>query len=292
MKQNMTEAEKEARRIRRVLANRESARQTIRRRQALREELVKRVADLSLENENMKVEKDLMMKEYLSLRDRNKELKEQVVKAVKSEVDVGAEIAPRCLETTSPSTELSLVAPGSTEFYDEEGSSKAGELRAIFYVPSCAWFYPLLHQTSESHQPGCQASNKHESLVTNQQRFRQCPNLEGASLQVGSKTDISSTEREGIDHEGKNADINLEEMPTEIDEHEHACGVSLVPSSADRGGQERGFKLDSVSEKSQAASISSYKKHVDPFTAAAARKRRKELTKLKYLHGRQIRLHG
>ncbi|XP_019152986.1 PREDICTED: uncharacterized protein LOC109149586 isoform X3 [Ipomoea nil] len=53
-RQNITEAEKEARRLRRVLANRESARQTIRRRQAMYEELTKKAADLALENENLK----------------------------------------------------------------------------------------------------------------------------------------------------------------------------------------------------------------------------------------------
>ncbi|WVZ88398.1 hypothetical protein U9M48_034924 [Paspalum notatum var. saurae] len=49
----LTEAEKEAKRLRRVLANRESARQTIIRRQ----------------------EKDLVMKEYLSLKETNEQLK-------------------------------------------------------------------------------------------------------------------------------------------------------------------------------------------------------------------------
>ncbi|KAF8657916.1 hypothetical protein HU200_059726 [Digitaria exilis] len=59
-------AEKEAKRLRRVLANRESARQTILRRQAIRDELARKVADLSSENETIKkVEKDLVLKEYL-----------------------------------------------------------------------------------------------------------------------------------------------------------------------------------------------------------------------------------
>ena len=48
------QAEKEAKRLRRVLANRESARQTILRRQAIRDELARKVADLSSQNENMK----------------------------------------------------------------------------------------------------------------------------------------------------------------------------------------------------------------------------------------------
>ncbi|RLN27945.1 G-box-binding factor 1-like [Panicum miliaceum] len=73
----LTEAEKEAKRLRRVLANRESARQTILRRQAIRDELARKVADLSSENETIKKEKDLVMKEYLSLKETNKQLKAQ-----------------------------------------------------------------------------------------------------------------------------------------------------------------------------------------------------------------------
>ncbi|KAL6642287.1 hypothetical protein ACP70R_020468 [Stipagrostis hirtigluma subsp. patula] len=73
----LTEAEKEAKRLRRVLANRESARQTILRRQAIRDELARKVADLSSQNENMKKEKDMVMKEYLSLKETNRQLKAQ-----------------------------------------------------------------------------------------------------------------------------------------------------------------------------------------------------------------------
>ncbi|CAN6344458.1 unnamed protein product [Urochloa humidicola] len=76
-RQTLTEAEKEAKRLRRVLANRESARQTILRRQAIRDELARKVADLSSENEIIKREKDLVMKEYLSLKETNKQLKAQ-----------------------------------------------------------------------------------------------------------------------------------------------------------------------------------------------------------------------
>jgi hypothetical protein len=54
----LPQAEKEAKRLRRVLANRESARQTILRRQAIRDELARKVADLSSQNENMKKVKD------------------------------------------------------------------------------------------------------------------------------------------------------------------------------------------------------------------------------------------
>ncbi|KAK6147179.1 hypothetical protein DH2020_018091 [Rehmannia glutinosa] len=50
----LTQAEKEARKIRRVLANRESARQTIRRRQAMYVDLTRKAADVLEENENLK----------------------------------------------------------------------------------------------------------------------------------------------------------------------------------------------------------------------------------------------
>ncbi|KAJ9184447.1 hypothetical protein P3X46_004173 [Hevea brasiliensis] len=86
-RQNLTEAEKEARRLRRILANRESARQTIRRRQALCEELSKKAADLAWENENLKREKELALKEYQSLDSKNKHLKAQMAKLIKTEVE-------------------------------------------------------------------------------------------------------------------------------------------------------------------------------------------------------------
>ncbi|CAD6268387.1 unnamed protein product [Miscanthus lutarioriparius] len=72
----LTEAEEE-KRLRRVLANRESARQSILRRQAIRDELARKVADLSSQNETMKKEKDVVMEEYLSLKETNEQLKAQ-----------------------------------------------------------------------------------------------------------------------------------------------------------------------------------------------------------------------
>ncbi|KMT06833.1 hypothetical protein BVRB_7g159880 [Beta vulgaris subsp. vulgaris] len=72
---NLTEAEKEARRVRRILANRESARQTIRRRQAYYEELTRKAAELASENESLKRSKELAVKEFQSLHVTNKNLK-------------------------------------------------------------------------------------------------------------------------------------------------------------------------------------------------------------------------
>ncbi|GMH09940.1 hypothetical protein Nepgr_011781 [Nepenthes gracilis] len=83
-----TEVEKEARRQRRVLANRESARQTIRKRQALHEELTRKAADLTFENENLKRDKELSVKEYQSLQSINKNLKEQMGKRLEAREQV------------------------------------------------------------------------------------------------------------------------------------------------------------------------------------------------------------
>ncbi|XP_039026330.1 uncharacterized protein LOC120159882 isoform X1 [Hibiscus syriacus] len=92
-RQNLTETEKEERRLCRILANRESARQTISRRQALSENLTLKVADLTRENENLKRAKELAMKEYLSQESTNKDLKAEMAKANKAdEVEAPGEV--------------------------------------------------------------------------------------------------------------------------------------------------------------------------------------------------------
>ncbi|CAK9159578.1 unnamed protein product [Ilex paraguariensis] len=123
-RQNLAEAENEARRIRRVLANRESARQTIRRRQVLYEEFTRKVADLALENENLKrhlnsgnsfslvdIEKEmeLAVKEYDTLKSTNEYLKAQIAEVMKAETDENQEESKaqnvdhsRFLSTNSP----------------------------------------------------------------------------------------------------------------------------------------------------------------------------------------------
>ncbi|XP_011094388.1 uncharacterized protein LOC105174095 isoform X2 [Sesamum indicum] len=83
-KQKLTEAEKEARKLRRVLANRESARQTIRRRQAMYLELTRKAADMLEENENLK-KKELAVEEYNLLKGRNEFLKAQLAKIKQAE---------------------------------------------------------------------------------------------------------------------------------------------------------------------------------------------------------------
>ncbi|KAL6574963.1 hypothetical protein OROMI_012248 [Orobanche minor] len=98
----LTEGEKQARKLRRILANREAARQTIRRRQAMFLDLNRKVADVLEDNENLKKiivlfwifekyswkkkEKELAVEEYNSLKDRNEFLKAQLSKSKKAEI--------------------------------------------------------------------------------------------------------------------------------------------------------------------------------------------------------------
>ncbi|XP_047331565.1 uncharacterized protein LOC124935156 [Impatiens glandulifera] len=77
-RQHLNEAEKEARRLHRVLANRESARQTILRRQAHSEELRKKAASLAWENDDLKKEKEQVNQEYDDLKNINESLKVQI----------------------------------------------------------------------------------------------------------------------------------------------------------------------------------------------------------------------
>lgn len=82
-RRKLSEAEKEERKVRRIMANRESARQTIRRRQAMYVELTRKTSDVFEENENLKKQKELMVEEYSSIKGRNEFLKAQLAEAKK-----------------------------------------------------------------------------------------------------------------------------------------------------------------------------------------------------------------
>ncbi|CAM6023661.1 unnamed protein product [Sphagnum balticum] len=74
----LSEVEREARRLRRIQANRESARQTIRRKQVLCEELGQKAAALAAEKEDLQQKVERQTAEYRLLLEMNMRLKEQV----------------------------------------------------------------------------------------------------------------------------------------------------------------------------------------------------------------------
>lgn len=105
----MTEEEKEERRLRRVLANREAANRTVRRRQAMREELRRKAVDLALENENLKKNKELAAAEYNSLKDKNNNLRMQIAKIVMAEEEETYGNSKCTFVETPPSTSLTFL---------------------------------------------------------------------------------------------------------------------------------------------------------------------------------------
>ncbi|KAB2631566.1 hypothetical protein D8674_009085 [Pyrus ussuriensis x Pyrus communis] len=366
-RRNLTEEEKEERRIRRVLANRESARQTIRRRQALCEELTRKAADLALENENLKRKKELAVKEFQSLEKTNKHLKVQMTKVIRAEDDktpgenmsayVQMQIPPPS-STNSPfflfnrppfaplfwpsiiqssnSTQvqhipqnpiaipsnISLPANGAADSsLEQDNPSNINGARAPLYVFPCPWFIPHFDNGNGLQpQSSLCLNNKQEETSFNNQfsassSSRTVAQLDNhqSSFPVRLKTEDSPS------IEGR-LSRDLNETPAQFpldggDQHtgphpmENGC-KEIFPSAASLNHSgvasciknENGFESDytvttlnsyhefsALPDKNSEPIIYPTRKLADANAAAEARKRRKNLTKLKSLHGRQCR---
>ncbi|OMO82153.1 hypothetical protein CCACVL1_12061 [Corchorus capsularis] len=336
-RQNLTEAEKEAKRLRRILANRESARQTIRRRQALCEQLTLKVADLTRENENLKRAKELALKEYKSQESANKDLKAQMAKAIKAEekeatgeIKLSHQISgssgnypfffynnqhpfpPFCWPSIVQSSHtvqsqfghqnnnvvpLSISPPTNGGFdssHDHENSINVDGPKTPLYVVPYPWFFSLPDHGNGLHlQSSCGPKSIDEESTVNNRSSSVC------SL------------KSSVVHEEK---FNLS-LPVEV-EKEAYCSFESSPNNLtqvrptpDGDGAtylEQENKTDHVAY-SEGASVRAchsvgalpeenpestkyLNKNVTDVTAAAeARKRRKELTKLKNQNGRQCR---
>ncbi|KAK3118430.1 hypothetical protein QOZ80_9BG0698930 [Eleusine coracana subsp. coracana] len=277
----LTEAEKEAKRLRRVLANRESARQTILRRQAIRDELARKVADLSSQNESMKKEKDMVMQEYLSLKEANKQLKEQVASkttkkapATTAPVSTAMQVAPPSQQaateamaaaasppTTPPQPSfLYTVAPpavpvpyvwGSwppTAAAGYEHHAAGGSPTAPLCLPTpCAWYYPVV------------ADPRGGSPTAAYPPFHQDPR---AAAAAGEPTSGGGSPAAEEDTDDDPCSLTL---AIDVDKNKSA---PIAIGSREAAGQSQAVGT----ERDKAA------------TAAEARKRRKELTKLKHMH--------
>ncbi|KAI3884850.1 hypothetical protein MKX03_011705 [Papaver bracteatum] len=263
-KQHLTEAEKEARRIRRVLANRESARQTIRRRQAMCEALTKKACELALDNESMKREKELVMKQYQSLKDFNNHLKKQLARTEAGTVE-------------SPG--LSLKAPPLSEnlLYDYKG-------------PPFTIIWPSVMQPVNSAQT--QSIAQHDTKVQDPVPPIRNPNA-FQEQDMGTTNNFPETSI-GL------TKCHPEELVFFPASSRSAQAKTVVKSEIDQL-QDSTFNTDSASTSSSHVSnafpeskhevdIYANKKLLDAAAAAEARKRRKELTKMKNHQSRQVRL--
>ncbi|XP_010527692.1 PREDICTED: uncharacterized protein LOC104804992 isoform X3 [Tarenaya hassleriana] len=311
-RQNLSEAEKEERRIRRILANRESARQTIRRRQALCEELNRKASDLSYENAQLKREKDWALKEFQSLEMINKHLKEQLSRSIKpeakehdeapkaSQVETAAS-APFCCYNQHPfqlfcwspviqsSSSAALPQNGltvpsmisaraSTKVEPSKEQEKPGNddgMKPPFYIVPCPWFLPPPGQTNgvqtvvpyelENIQEGCS--------------LRHVDNIQSLPSRLPSITKEGDSTRGFYDLNKSAPDIPAEGEPSFFFKHEEASQPANGPALISLPEESRGY-----------VGYSSSKRLVDSVAAADARKRRKELTRLKNLHSRQCRM--
>ncbi|KAB2607757.1 transcriptional activator hacA-like [Pyrus ussuriensis x Pyrus communis] len=366
-RRNLTEEEKEERRIRRIMANRESARQTIRRRQALCEELTRKAADLALENENLKRKKELAVKEFQSLEKTNKHLKVQMAKVTKAEDQeapaknmsayVQMQIPPSS-PTNSPFflfnrppftplfwppviqssnsiqvqhvlqnptavlSNISLPANGTAESsLDQENPPNINGARTPLYVFPCPWFIPHFDNGNGLQpQSSLCLNNKQEETSFNNQyssssssgAATQLDNHQ-PSLPVRLKTEDSASNEGRPSHDLNEtpAQFPLDEGDQHTGPHpkENGCKEIFVsPSSLNHAGvascikHENGFepdytvtvdnsyhKFSALPEKNSEPIVYPTGKLADAIAAAEARKRRKKLTKLKNLHGRQCR---
>ncbi|KAM7262543.1 hypothetical protein ACFE04_000226 [Oxalis oulophora] len=347
-RQNLTEAEKEERKMRRILANRESARQTIHRRQALCRELTKKAADLTQENEDLKKKRELAFNEYQSLETINKQLKAQMAEAAKIEAAESArEHKPTYTEiSASPSTSLhlhlydqppflpfcwpSIMQPGQSQYgppntfvlppniplqatgrpdFSDELGNKSEPKTPLYMVPY-TWFYPYpehgnsLHtRPSFGHVPDeSSVSNPSTSTLSTLENFpRFKPHEFSYPFKVNDEaearpdTDLNETLTDSlsdrINEQHLVTQLTLAPLgPTFAVKQENDL-ESDYPSNNENNPTKASNGLGSSYPKNNLALVDcSNKKITDAVAAAEARKRRKELTKLKNLYGRQCRV--
>ncbi|KAK7284884.1 hypothetical protein RJT34_19638 [Clitoria ternatea] len=322
-RRNLNEEEKEARRIRRILANRESARQTIRRRQfrllfklsqALCEELTRKATTLVLENENLKKEKELALKEYQSLETTNKHLKAQIAKSINTEVEKTpvvpqssvAEVTP--LSGNSPWF-LYNHFPVTQIFWPSFlQSSNPVQLQHTpfnsFAIPSNA-IVPCFSEPESYHK---QNNLINDNRTQNPVYMFPCPWVfplhefgNGPSSPSGSlrdKQDKLTLGQQCSSGSSLNTAANVDfQAALPVKFRTEASSWTEARPINDPGCAAHGFTLDGRAKRTEGhirreQFIGHGKSPADVAAAAEARKRRKELTKQKsVVHNRQSRMH-
>ncbi|CAN1200639.1 bZIP transcription factor 1-D [Linum perenne] len=324
-RQSLTEAEKEARRLRRILANRESARQTIRRRQALCEELTRKSASLALENENLKREKELVLKEQQFLESTNKQLKTQMAhKAVKAEEEAGVELKPswfmplhqpaNCqmiFYNQHPFSQLcwpsiiqsSNAVQSQQETHETRINDMSGRTTSLC-VMSYPWFLPVADsangQNAVSVDDQCSGSSSSHPLAAPLKLKPEAANSPEVRV-ITDLNEIPVVGERGGDYSGKQDEVYL--TPASVSCVAPTIGVKSEISLQSCSGAGDGV-YHHLNKATQPAACGfpdkacggdpfsfTNKKPVDAAAATVARRRRKELTRLKHLHGaRQCRM--
>uniref|UniRef100_A0A6N2K6S3 BZIP domain-containing protein n=1 Tax=Salix viminalis TaxID=40686 RepID=A0A6N2K6S3_SALVM len=328
--------------------------------QALCEELTRKAADLSWENENLKKEKELALKNYQSLETTNKHLKAQMAKQIKAEMEASprdlksahADIpttaptncpllvynqhafSPQCWPSINQSsnpiqshytTENAIVIPSnlpiptngthdSSQLQHETSVIVSGP-RTPLYVVTCPWFFPGPDHGNGLHaQPSFSFKQRQDGTsLNNLCRGSSSPKAAApmenwhSSISIKVKSETASSEEFRVIN-----DLNETPVGLTLDEGGQ-CEMILTPvpptsvtpaiAVKNEAGPKSEYAFGAngictkanqlryvLPEKNQDPLKFPSKKLVDAASAAEARRRRKELTKLKNLHGRQCRL--
>ncbi|KAK6147166.1 hypothetical protein DH2020_018078 [Rehmannia glutinosa] len=265
----LTQAEKEARKIRRVLANRESARQTIRRRQAMYVDLTRKAADVLEENENLK--KLAKIKEAEERDAQEEPNTSQAEKSTSTPI-----YPPSIFPCFWPS-----ILPSSDVFNNTLHSyygTKEGE--NAHQCNTCSCSETPVHednsQLSTNRNMGAEASNSKKSMDVG--------GVRGPGLTFPSDSGDENTARHPngtIFVPGLFSRVRESPGPSRNCDVDDTCDVNVVsPHERMRHG---------LSQKNQEAIVSRhYKKSEDIFVASEARRRRKELMKLKNIDSHHV----
>lgn len=266
------------------------------------------------------------MKEYVSLKDTNKQLKEQISKTIKCESGTSAKTTTSMLVDISASSSTNIPPmlygrpplapyiwpcwsnfPNVRPCHEHDSPSIFCGSGPHFYLPPRGWFHPLLNETSGSSSQHFHSSKEgQEDPVSIQCGFGQsyrALNCEEKTMLHGSKERDPSLGQTIATQLEENATTSSQELPaTSQTEHQRLRPCpdkqvltsyhdrTSVSSSDVKGGSLKGHDDETSLDKSREACSYPNKKLLSAAAAAQARKRRKELTKLKQLHGRQAGL--
>ncbi|KAL0338606.1 UNVERIFIED_CONTAM: hypothetical protein Sangu_1382700 [Sesamum angustifolium] len=370
-KQKLTEAEKEARKLRRVLANRESARQTIRRRQAMYLELTRKATDMLEENENLKKKllkltffwggdqwvlsekkKELALEEYNLLKGRNEFLKTQLskikqAKPGKNQEEPKTSLSEKSCPATTSTPTIFHNQPSVVPFYwpsilpssdlvhfhcasgsnimssqqfavphrdmpcPHQGQENSMGLNSRqgtpFIVLPVPWLLPCLTHSSMLLSNSCindkQNTQPRSSSSCSETRLHEDKNQ--LSSNYNARAEARNSTKAGSAH---GAGFN---MPTDGGGQYIAChprGVVSVPELFSSVRPQEGHRPtrtsgaesasgDDVSathgtrQKNQEPIIGLHKKPEDMFAATEARRRRKELMRLRNINCHHVQTH-
>ncbi|XP_074355167.1 uncharacterized protein LOC141693877 isoform X2 [Apium graveolens] len=338
---NLLNEDEEERRIRRVLANRESARQAILRRQAHLQELARRAAELECENNNLKKEKELALKKYQSLRSTNEILKAQLkLKKVTVNVEVAEtqealkfknarKPTPTCKSTpelylSNQPSSLPYVVPfiipgsvfvqsapqngilntsqiyttthGKTSFLSEHKNPVGINVPGTPYILPHPWLFPLPYYANGvqsldfaskryiSKESSTSSFQRTVADVKDDQRFP-LKTVRGeasaSTKKIGPSVEVYSGKASGKKHAHKhkvrsegNKETVIGSSARQMDTIKSSS--KFITSAAATG---------SSSQKNEDTTDGSLLQgQMDAFTAAEARKRRKEVIKTKNFH--------